>query len=241
MPGVARYRISGGTLIQIALFPGAEPSLAEFFLMATPFGALIHQRGELALHASAVVSPQSGKALLIAGISGAGKSTAAAALAQRGWAVINDDVSRITLERNVPVVWPGFQSLKLWGQSCKLLNLDSDTLVRTRSGKEKYFWQGKAGAQFQPAPIAAVVELVRSDEPPAGIERLTGREVLGTYLRLTFRQRLVEALGCQLAHFRPTGRLAASVPTYRLRVCRQIQPRALVEQLESLLMDTAPT
>ena len=275
MPGVARYRITGGTLIEVALFPGAEPSLAEFLLMTTPFGALIHQRGELALHASAVLSPISGRALLIAGVSGAGKSTAAAALAQCGWTVINDDVSRITLEGNEPVVWPGFQSLKLWRQSCELLHLDSETLMRTRGGKEKYFWPGEAAPQFQPVPIAAVVELLpskehaqdgrgverppeglrnvsspmvarsralcASDEPPAGLERLTGREVLGAYFRLTFRQPMVEGLGCQLPHFRHASRLAASVPTYRFSGCRQIGPRALAEQLESLVMEPAPT
>ena len=241
MPGVARYRITGGTLIEVALFPGAEHSLAEFFLMTTPFGALIHQRGELALHASAVVSPLSGKALLIAGSSGAGKSTVAAALAARGWTVMNDDVSRITLDGKEPVVWPGFQSLKLWRQSCKLLDLDSDALTRTRGGKEKYFWPGKAATQSQPAPIAAVIELVPSDEAPAGLERLMGREVLGTYLRLTFRQRLVEGLGCQVPHFQHAGRLAASVPTYRLRACRQVGLHVLAEQLEHLLMETAPT
>jgi hypothetical protein len=241
MPGVARYRITGGNRIEVALFPGGERSVAEFFLMSTPFGALIHQRGELALHASAVFSPACGKALLIAGISGSGKSTAAAALAQRGWAVLNDDVSRITLRGKEPVVWPGFCALKLWRQSCRLLNLEGETLVRTRGGKEKYFWPGKTAAQSHAVPIAALVELISGNEMPVRLERMTGRQILEAYFRHTFRQPLVEALGCRVPHFRHIAQLASAVPAYRLKGNRQLRPNLLADQLNELLIETVLT
>jgi hypothetical protein len=237
MPGMARYRISRGKRIEVALFPGGEPETAQFFLMTTPFAALIHQRGEFALHASAVLSPASGKALLIAGASGAGKSTAAAALVQRGWRAINDDVSRITLDGGEPVVWPGFQSLKLWQRSCDLLNLAGEALVRTRGEKEKYFWHSESAPQLNPGPqstpIAAVLELDPSEDSPSGFERLRGRTVLETYFRHTFRHFLVAALGCQLPHFEHTTRLAASVPTYRLTGGHRLSMQALAVELES--------
>jgi hypothetical protein len=135
------------------------------------------------------------------------------------------------------VVWPGYGSLRLWRQSCELLNLDSQTLARTRSVKEKYFWSEKTAAQSQPVPIAAVLELIPSNEPPLGLERVTGREILKTYFHQTFRFPLVRALGCQTPHFRHAARLAASVPTYRLRASRQFRPERLAVELEKLLME----
>jgi hypothetical protein len=237
LPGVARYRITGGKRIEIALMPGADRGSAEFFLMSTPFAALIHQRGEFALHASAVLSPLSGKALLISGVSGAGKSTTAAALAKRGWIVINDDVSRITLQRNEPMVWPGFANLKLWRQSCQLLNLDNTTLARTRGGKEKYLWPGKTAIGAEGAPIGAMLELVQPTEPPGAPERIAGREVLEAYFSNTFRPRLVAGLGCNLTHFQHASRLAATVPTYRFQGSRQLSPEVLADELEKLPLE----
>ncbi len=89
IPGVARFLLSGGNEIRFEAAAGAGPADIAIFLLGTVFGILLHQRGQIVLHASAV--RVAGKAVLFCGASGAGKSTLAAALAQRGFPVMTDD------------------------------------------------------------------------------------------------------------------------------------------------------
>ncbi len=241
-PQLARYRVSHGKRIDVALLPGGTPDEAIFFLMATPFGALIHQRGELPLHASAVVPPGGSRALLIAGKSGAGKSTTAAALAQRGWTVLNDDVSRITISNGEALAWPGFAKLKLWKQSCDLLRLDSAALPCTRGVKEKFFWQATENAMdqsvmhLQPVPIAAIVELIHeenSSEAPT-VSRLRGTAVIQMLVRHTFRPRLIQPLGCKISHFAHLQQSGSKLPCYRVDNSHSLTPDALADRLAGL-------
>ena len=90
---VAVYRMVAGTRIEVRLDAGSDRETARFFLRATPYGILIQQRGEFPLHAGALVPPWGGPALLVAGDSGAGKSTICAALVRRGWRLLNDDLT----------------------------------------------------------------------------------------------------------------------------------------------------
>jgi len=74
-----------------------DGTVDDFFLAKTergPVAALERRlRGELTLHGSAAASPE-GRALLVLGESGAGKSTTAAALVQdRGYALLADDIA----------------------------------------------------------------------------------------------------------------------------------------------------
>ena len=65
-----------------------------------------------------------GKAWIIAGISGTGKSSLAAVLVRRGYPLLADDVSVIGFQDNEPVVYPGIPHLKLWYDVMKKLGED---------------------------------------------------------------------------------------------------------------------
>jgi len=218
--GVARYHIVAGASIEVLVDPASDREAAWFFLKATPFGILILQRGELPLHAAALVPPGGGKALLVAGESGAGKSTTSAILVQRGWTLLNDDISRIVFREGVPVVCPGFQSLKLNADSLALLGLDKESAARTRGFKEKYYWHVEGGRS--PCPVGAMVVL---DQPRATVTdsvRLTGMSVFQELYRQTFRQYLVVPLGYQREHFRLVSQLASLTSFFRTQgmACR---------------------
>lgn len=234
-PQLARFRVSQGQQIDVMVLPGGTHDEAAFFLMATPFGALIHQRGELPLHAAAVVPPNGSKALLIAGQSGAGKSTTAAAFAKCGWRVLNDDISRIEVVEDEVLVWPGFTALKLWKQSCEMLQLDSCSLPRTRGMKEKFFWQPPV--HKQPVAIAAIVELQAktSAGETTGLSRLRGGAAIQMLVRQTFRPRLIRPLGCQTSHFAQLQQSAGRLSCYQFNNSHDLTPDALVDQLTTLM------
>ena len=64
IPGVARYLVYDGSNIDIAPERDADECDVQMFLAGAARAALIHQRGELPLHAAAIVPP-SGHAIAI--------------------------------------------------------------------------------------------------------------------------------------------------------------------------------
>ena len=95
---VARYRVQHGTQIVVDPAAGAAAGDVRVWLLGTALGVLMHQRGLLPLHVSAVACAEGAAAFC--GHSGAGKSTLAAALHQRGLPLLTDDVALVTAEEH---------------------------------------------------------------------------------------------------------------------------------------------
>lgn len=134
--GVARFLIQNGSEIVIDRIEGASDECVRLFLLGSAFGALLHQRGTLVLHGSAIAVGQ--ECVMFIGYSGAGKSTLAAALRSRGHGCLSDDLCAIELNENgVPHVLPAYPQAKLWLDSLDQLNVDYESLRRVRPKIEK--------------------------------------------------------------------------------------------------------
>jgi hypothetical protein len=136
-PNVGRFLLKDGAEIVVAPESQANGEDVPVFLLGTVFGILLHQRGQIVLHASAV--EVNGKAVLFCGSSGAGKSTLAAALAQRGYRLLTDDVA-ITLDLDAtPIVHPDGRQLKLWAQAIEKLELAGSRRNPVRRSLKKFY------------------------------------------------------------------------------------------------------
>lgn len=87
-------------------------------------GVLCHQRGYLVLHASAVAVE--GRAAVLVGPRGVGKSTAAAAFHAEGYALLEDDVVGIRVDGDETTVFPGVPQLRLMPDAAAALDVDPD-------------------------------------------------------------------------------------------------------------------
>lgn len=171
VPRVARFLITGGSSITVALEAGASPRDASGFLLGSSLGMLLHQRGALVLHGSAVAV--NGRAIILCGRSGAGKSTTAAALCQRGCSFVTDDVCVVSMAADgTPHVLPDGRQLKLWQRSIDRLDLDDRRGDVVRETFEKYFVAPEATVG-EPPVLDAIYQL-RESRPPFedGIEAL---------------------------------------------------------------------
>lgn len=234
-PGIATYRIEQGRSLTVRPEAGVDDDTALFYLKAAPFGLLVLQRGELPLHASAVVPSVGGGAVLIAGQPGAGKSTTAGLLVRRSWEVLNDDICRIVFDGDAPIVCPGFQSLKLGEEAISLLQLDGSDLPRTPSPRNKSFWHLEG--RSEPAPVAAMFFLENPRGAFVPARRLAGMELLEHLYRHTIRQVLVKPLGFQEPHFRGIAGFAKGVPCYRIEGNQSCTPDVLAEHLERVVSE----
>ncbi|TGV75989.1 serine kinase, partial [Mesorhizobium sp. M2D.F.Ca.ET.145.01.1.1] len=83
---------------------------------------LLHQRGLLVLHASAIAV--TGRGAIFMGDKGAGKSTTASALIRAGHDLLTDDVVALDLANpNQPMIVPGFPQIKLAADAAAAISL----------------------------------------------------------------------------------------------------------------------
>lgn len=98
--GIGKFSVAEGRTIKIDLLPGVDPDSLGLFLLGPVMAALLHQRGDLVMHGSAV-EIVSGRAALFVGDNGAGKSTLAAAFLKAGYRVLSDDVIALDVAETI--------------------------------------------------------------------------------------------------------------------------------------------
>ena len=215
VPGVARFLLSGGREILFEPASGVAPGDISIFLIGTVFGILLHQRGEIVLHASAV--RVNDKAVLFCGSSGAGKSTLAAALAQRGFPLVADDLCAITFAAGTaPMVQPDGRHLKLWAQAIEKLDLAERRGAPVRNKLQKFFVEPQA-ALAEPLPLGAVYAL-REARPPhkSGIERPNVVDAALILRRSAYRPLMVNRMGQKADYFYAATAIANAAGIFHL-------------------------
>ena len=214
IPDIARFLLKDGREIVYEPAPGGDLSDIPIFVLGTAFGILLHQREQIVLHASAV--RVNGRAVLFCGQSGAGKSTLAAALAARGYPLMNDDVCAITVVNGVPTVQSDGRQLKLWEQAIDRLALDERRGGRVRTRLEKFYVEPREVAS-EPLPIGAVYAL-RETRPPhaTGIERPNVVDSALLLRRNAYRPLIVRRLEQRANYFHAAAAMANSAGIFYL-------------------------
>jgi hypothetical protein len=132
-----RFQYADGTVVWIEKngrqawcrsAPGAALEDTAIYLTGPVLGFILRLRGQLALHASAVQI--GGGALAIVGPHGAGKSTIAAALVTRGFALIADDVLHVRGMASGWMAEPYAYGLRLWPDAVGLVRGPGASLPR---------------------------------------------------------------------------------------------------------------
>ena len=150
---VGTFLVRGGSEIVIDPVPAASQRELGYFLVGPPLAALLHQRGSLVLHASAVTTPCG--AVLFMGDSGWGKSSVAAAFYQRGYPVISDDICAIRTTGDESMIFPGFSVLHLWPESAAVL-AGGRELMRVHGHSEKRCLPVPHNFSIDPLPLRRI-------------------------------------------------------------------------------------
>ena len=173
---VARYLVRDGAEVVIDPHPEADEDDVRVFLMASALGALLHQRGLLTLHASAVKVGEGCVAFL--GRSGIGKSTLAMAFRQRGYPVLTDDLSVVTFDdAQRALVTPGYPQAKLWRDTLARFAMDPDALRPIRRRLEKRAVPLNGHFHRHPLPCRHVYVLTSANRDELTLKPLTGPAV----------------------------------------------------------------
>ena len=222
--GVAGFAVREGRRIDVEPAPDADAAEVRTYLLGSGIGLLLHQRGELPLHVSAVVLD--GRAWAFTAPSGTGKSTLAAALhLHAGLAVLADDVAVARAsggddERQPLALWPGLPVLKLRDDALAgvdALGLEArgiEALPEHRgSAKVRLRLDEGPGA---PVPLAGLVLLQRGGpDDEVHVRRVTGALAFLTAQAAVYRLPYGGQIAGVPTVFARVAHLAARVPCYR--------------------------
>lgn len=238
-PGIALlHRRSGRFLVrdgsEVGIHPDSqqtERAVAQT-LAGIVIGVLLHQRKQLPLHASAVAHGAQG--ILLLGRRGAGKSTLAAHLHQRGYQVLCDDYCALAPPAEGPIpLKQGTRYLKLEPGAVEALGLSVEALGRLPTLHPKYGYPiDDTRKEEVSVSLRAIVLLAGG--PTVTLECLTPARAFHVIRRFTYRRGYIQGLGLTESHFRLCSYVAATVPVFQLRRSPTALEAALV-QLELLL------
>lgn len=154
------FQITNNSII-INPVEGLNNQILKNFLLGTVFATFLRFRGLYVLHASSVNIKDN--AICFSGFKGFGKSTTAMTFYNKGFPVIADDYVTIKFDKNgLPIVIPGFGSVKLSFNSKNFMNLNIDKLNREQNIKT--YTPVSNTFLTNPLPLKKIYILKRSDK-----------------------------------------------------------------------------
>jgi len=216
LEGVGKFRVCEGREVVIEPSSTAEERTLRLCLLGPIVALILHQRGQLVLHASTV--DIAGDAVSFMGGQGWGKSTLAAALHVRGHRMLADDVTAIQMNSSVAMAVPAYPQLKLWPNSIVALGHTPEELPVLHPDFTKRAFRITSGFPVAPSPLKRiyVIAVGRRLE----VESLSPQESLVELLRHSYAARfgnhLIDATGMG-AHFKHCARLAQNTSVFRFR------------------------
>jgi hypothetical protein len=207
--GIARYLVTDGDRIVVDKAPETDDDSVRLFLLGSVFGALLHQRALLPLHASAIETARG--VVLFAGSSGTGKSALAGAFYRRGYRVVADEICALDGDR----VWPAVPRLALWPDAVEELGLWSEEVRQVRPNIKKLHVPVDPWTSHSPLPVHAIYVLSITNTPDFAVSRLLGVEKLQALISCTFRRQFI-GTESGIGYMSRITAAAGATPTSRL-------------------------
>ena len=214
---VGAFLITDACRIEVEPASGVDDALLAFPLLGPVMALLLHQRGLLILHASAIAV--GGKSAVFMGDKGAGKSTTASAMIRAGHRLLTDDVVALDLTGQ-PIIVPGFPQLKLAADAAAAFPIrQAEIRPQVHAAIDKMQHRLHGGFSGDAVPATRIYILERSDK--AAITPLPSIGALPAIIKFSYVTRFGRpALVGDFAttHLRQCAALASQVGVCRLEV-----------------------
>ncbi|PSB55399.1 hypothetical protein [Chamaesiphon polymorphus] len=212
------------------------------YLLGPILGFILRLRGTVCLHASAIAIAD--RVVVLVGAAGAGKSTTAAAFAQRGYPILSDDVVPLIDCGETFLVQSAYPRIRLWDNSVTALYGDVNALPRLvpthPTWDKRYVDLNAPGYEFQsePLPLAAIYYLNERGSDPAlpQIEPMTIPDRLITLVTNTYTNYLLDK-SLRSQEFKILSHLVSQIPMSA--ITPDLNIAKLPELLDLILADMA--
>lgn len=142
------------------LRPEGLDSRLNTFLLGFGMAFLAIQRGFIPVHSSCLL--KDGKAVLISGDSGAGKSTTTAAYIEKGYTLMADDITFVGPDENGnPMAYPAFPYQKLCRNEVEKRHEGEEGLIYIDDDRDKFLVPWRGYYTPNPRPVKAIIYLLK--------------------------------------------------------------------------------
>jgi hypothetical protein len=216
---VCKYYVGYGNKIVAEPAPGIDDLSIRLFLLGTVMAAVLYQRGDIPLHASAI--EKDGRLILFAGNSGAGKSTLLACLATRGYNVFTDDVcvmQHSTPENKQILGTASYPMIKLWEDAISKLDNDiftRDFKVRPQLPKYGQFFYDTFNPQTLPVDKIFILS-PQNTADEIRINKLDGVDAFRQLEKQAYKYTLISSTKLRVLHFSLLSQLANNVEVFEV-------------------------
>jgi hypothetical protein len=232
LENMVRYLVVKGKEIWIDRVADCPEDILRLYLLGSVFGALLQQRRFLVMHASSIQTAHG--AVLFVGSQGNGKSTLLTALVRRGYAMLADDVTAVTVESpSGPVAFGSFPHLRLCADTAARLDYPVEGLPRIPT-TQKYLVPVTRFCAI-PQPVHAVYELAVHQAPNILLEPVQAAERFAVVGNNTYRSKYLAISDISQRQFRATAQLAKAV--HIGRITRPASPFMLDELVDRLVKE----
>jgi len=207
------------------------------YLLGPVMGFVMLLRGIVCLHASAVAIGN--EAIALSGPAGSGKSTTAAAFAERGYRILAEDVVTLDDRQDQFFVRPGYPCIRLWPASVKALYGSESHLPKLTPNWDKRYLDLSQGFQTEPLRLAAIYLLSERQDDRAApfVEILDRSEGLMALVANTYATKLMDKQ-MRAREFELLTRVVKNVPLRR--VTPNADPARIPELCTRILSDFNP-
>jgi hypothetical protein len=232
---VGSFRVRGGTNIEIWKDPCADDRLIRMFLHGVVSAILLHQRGFLVLHGSCMDIRH--RAVGFLGRSGAGKSTMAAALHQRGHDILSEDIVAIEYRDGRSVTYPGIPQLKLTADTITGLGYSEQFVESLYPVSNEFLYRYDRKMSSSECMEMRCIFVVR-DADQINIRPLSHLDGFMALMQNSYTAKIIERTHSQASHFSRCTRLIEKIPICLLERPRDMGKLADVAKcVEAFVMD----
>lgn len=186
----------------------------NYHLLGSAFSLLMFQREVIPMHSGTVEI--AGKAVVLLGGSGAGKSTTSMLLRQQGGKFVSDDITPLKLKEGKVMVSPAFPVQRLCRDAALRQGIDLEELTYINPEKDKYAMFLKEGYCVNDMPLGMIVELTLTYGKELQFREVTGIEKLKLVYRNVFQGFMLDVMGITEKMHRTVYEVAQQIPVYQV-------------------------
>lgn len=226
---LATLHVKNGNEIIIESYDNCNIDQLRLHIHGSAFGMILLQRNLVTIHGSAIAFNE--KAIILSGNSGAGKSTLSAALKNKGFYLLSDDIA--VIDNNKLTVRPGFPSHKLCADAMYNLGYNVNEHLRINDDKNKYTLTLNKSFSEEPVKVQSIFELSIGKVQKVEIKKIAGAEKLKLIINNIYLNSVIKFCGMRRDYFQKCIDIANKMDCYK--ITRPEGKFSVNEQMEIIL------